>query len=143
MVSVENFQLFVKTSSIDSTFQFPITFGCLETLDVAVLDFILPIERNDKIKVLSLPMTKTRDFFNEILETIRKLPELEEISLKWDDGITCDVVEQLVDSRETLRKITFPDESLKCSDVEEIIPNGWHFGQQSGVRLETCTILRD
>lgn len=122
-------QLNVKIENNHFFNRFPITFEYLETLDIVLTSYhnvpLDLIEQNDKLAVLSIPLRFVQNF-QQILDAIRNLRRLEELTTNWDDTIRADLIQLMTDNT-NLQKITFFVLKGERDPLLATIPDEWQF----------------
>lgn len=130
--SVRNFTLTVGWEALESIDQIPITFEQLEYLEISwstTFETIVPlITPNNRLKVLSIPLTDTRQSYSNVLTVANDLAELEVIRLQWSNRISVDDTLRIMHDLQQLKMITFiVSTGDEYDDLMQLLPNEWQF----------------
>lgn len=128
LINVKRFTISLPWQSPETLDHFPITFENLESLEVASSRlFDVPvrlIEQNEHLKVLSLATLNVTPNFANILNVIKRLTELEAITLQWTEAVAQSELWRLMNKVGKLRNVTFIIE--QSSDFNKlIVPDEW------------------
>lgn len=132
---------------VDENQQIPITFGNLEAIEIFSTKLYEPlqklIERNNNLKAISLPWTETMRSFLRIVNVFNRLSHLEEITVKWSNGINADDTLRLFNGNRSLMKITFIVSVQHCDDLLAVIPGEWEKDNiQVDYQVNYVTVIR-
>lgn len=129
---VRSFTVTIGWEAVESLDHAQITFKQLENLHIlSSLSFDKVakfIESNKHLKVLAIPNVDTTQLFSNVLEVLRGLSDLEEITLKWSKNIATANVLSLLTAFEKWNKITFVVSiKEKSNELFNIVPSEWQF----------------
>lgn len=130
--NVRKFTLGVGWEALQSIDQIPITFEQLEILEISwptSFEKIVPlITPHNRLKILSIPLTDTKQSYSNVLTVVNALAELEEIRLQWSSRISVVETLRIMHDFQHLKMITFVvSTGGEYDDLMDLIPNEWQF----------------